>query len=48
MMYQMLKKVKDFGVIFGASGKGITEKQNGLKILIMSWKMINTFKKEWS
>ena len=27
-MYQMLKKVKDFGVIFGASGKGIIEKQN--------------------
>ena len=28
-MYQMLKKVKDFWVIFGVSGNGITEKQNG-------------------
>ena len=32
----MLKKVKDFGVIFEASGKGIIEKQNGSKILRMS------------
>ena len=37
----MLKKVTDFGVIFGALGKGITEKQNGCKILKMSWEMIN-------
>ena len=29
MMYLTLKKVKDFGVIFGASPKDITEKQNG-------------------
>ena len=36
-MYQMLKKVKDFRVIFGALRKGITEKQNGSKILRMSW-----------
>ena len=26
---KMYKKVRDFGVIFGASGKGITEKHNG-------------------
>ena len=26
---QILKKAKDFGVIFGASGNDITEKQNG-------------------
>ena len=26
VMYRMLKKVKDFGVILGASEKGITEK----------------------
>ena len=26
VMYQMLKKVKDFGMILEASGKGITEK----------------------
>ena len=28
MMCQMLKKVKDLGVIFGALGKGLVEKQN--------------------
>ena len=28
MMYQIMKKVKDFWVIFGASGKSITVKQN--------------------
>ena len=28
MMYQRLIKAKDFGVIFGALGKGITEKLN--------------------
>ena len=47
-MYQMLKKVKDLGVIFGASEKGITEKQNDWKILRMSWEMINIVKREWS
>ena len=36
-----------WGVIFGVSGKGITEKQNGRKILKMSWEMINTFMKDW-
>ena len=46
MIYQMLKKIKILGVIFGSSGKGITEKQNGRKILNMSWEMINTVKKE--
>ena len=29
VMYQMLKELKDFGAIFRASGKGITEKQIG-------------------
>ena len=29
MMYQILRKVKDFEVIFGALGKGITKKDNG-------------------
>ena len=31
-MCQMRKKVKVFGVIFGVSKKGITERQNGRKI----------------
>ena len=43
----MINEVKDFGVIFVALGKGLPEKQNSLKILIMSWEMINTLKKEW-
>ena len=29
VMYQMLKKTTDFGMIFGVSGKSIIEKQNG-------------------
>ena len=28
MMYQMVKKVKGFRVIFGALGKGTSEKQD--------------------
>ena len=28
MMHQMLKKLKDFGMVFGASGKDITEEQS--------------------
>ena len=50
MMYQMLKKVKDYGLISVASGNGddtdITEKQNASKILRMNWQMINTITKE--
>ena len=40
MTYQMLKKVKDFRVIFGESEKGIMKKQNGCKILRRSREMI--------
>ena len=50
MMHQMLKKVKDYGLISVASGNGddtdIIEKQNASKILRMNWQMINTIKKE--
>ena len=45
MMYHILKKVKYFWVISGASGKGIAKKQNGYKVFVMSREMINTFKK---
>ena len=31
------KESKRFGGIFGASGKGITEKENGWKILRINW-----------
>ena len=43
-MYKMLKKVTDFGVIFGALGKGLAEKQNGSKIINTLCKKLTDWK----